>query len=105
MMRLARTTPFLAPFSDRTAAIYALAHTAALSSLSPRQVEVAYLLSIGQNDKQVAHDLGISPESVRTYVKRILERLNIRDGNPRVKLALLIYGKLVEAWAEVEDAA
>lgn len=102
MMRLARTTPFLAPFSDRTAAIWALSRSPALKRLSHRQIEVAWMIADHHSDKHIAEQLGLNPRTVCTYVHRIAKRLDLnRSKNLRTQITTLV----VLAWAKVEEAA
>jgi DNA-binding NarL/FixJ family response regulator len=44
--------------------------------LSPRELQVLQLLADGLENKQIAHELGISEATVKTYVKGIFERLD-----------------------------
>ncbi len=48
-------------------------------SLSPREREVLQLLSSGYIYKEVADQLGITIETVRTYMKRICAKLHVRS--------------------------
>lgn len=48
-------------------------------SLSPREREVLSLLSSGYIYKEVADQLNITVETVRTYVKRICAKLHVRS--------------------------
>lgn len=48
-------------------------------SLSPREREVLELLASGYIYKEVADQLNITPETVRTYVKRICVKLHVRS--------------------------
>lgn len=48
-------------------------------SLSPREREVLTLLSSGYIYKEVADQLDITAETVRTYVKRICAKLHVRS--------------------------
>lgn len=66
-----------------------------LDALSPRQLEVALLVSSGQTNKQIATLLGIAPGTVRDYVDAIIDRLNIdRSSEVRVMIcrAVLLPG-------------
>lgn len=49
------------------------------ASLSPREREVLQLLSSGYIYKEVASQLNITVETVRTYVKRICSKLHVRS--------------------------
>ena len=102
MVSTARTTPFLAPFSDKSAAVYALSRHVALKRLSSRQVEVAWLVADGYCDKEIARQMGVGDVTVRTYVQRIAKKLDLnRDRNLRTQITTLV----ILAWAQVEMAA
>ena len=45
--------------------------------LSPREREVVEALARGDAYKQIAHRLGISIPTVRTYIRRIYEKLHV----------------------------
>ncbi len=47
--------------------------------LSPREREVLDLLACGYIYKEIGEKLGISPETVRTYVKNICEKMHVRS--------------------------
>ena len=47
--------------------------------LSPREREVLDLLASGYIYKEIGDQLGISPETVRTYVKNICEKMHVRS--------------------------
>jgi len=47
--------------------------------LSPREREVLELLACGYIYKEIGDKLGISPETVRTYVKNICEKMHVRS--------------------------
>lgn len=46
--------------------------------LSPRERQVLDLLALGYIYKEIGDQLGISPETVRTYVKNICEKMHVR---------------------------
>jgi DNA-binding CsgD family transcriptional regulator len=46
--------------------------------LSPRECEILALLASGQSNKELARTLGISPNTVKTHVARIYEKLDAR---------------------------
>jgi RNA polymerase sigma factor (sigma-70 family) len=56
--------------------------------LSPREQEVLDLLSQGFMYKEIADKLGISFETVRTYIRRIYEKLHVRTRTEAVAKAL-----------------
>lgn len=49
------------------------------NSLSSRELEVLHGLSCGQSYKQIAGDLGITQNTVRTYIQRIYEKLHVHS--------------------------
>ena len=61
-----------------------------LSSLSPREREVARLFASGMTTKQVARALGTSPSTVRNQIVHIYEKLGISS---KAQLATLAGGK------------
>ena len=60
-----------APFERNTAAIAAL-------GLSPRECEILELLASGQSNKEMAAALHISPNTVKTHIARIYEKLEVQ---------------------------
>jgi len=55
--------------------------------LSRRECEILELLSSGQSNKELARALGISPNTVKTHVARILEKLDARNRVEAIKTA------------------
>lgn len=49
--------------------------------LSGRQAQIARCLLEGRGDKQVAHELGITVPTVRTYLGRMFVKLDVQDRN------------------------
>jgi len=45
--------------------------------LSPREVEILAAFASGQSNKELARRLGISPNTVKTHVARIYEKLGV----------------------------
>ena len=69
-----RLTPSAAPvpFERNQAAIGSL-------GLSSREVEILEALASGESNKQLARRLGISPNTVKTHVARVYEKLEVRN--------------------------
>ena len=50
-----------------------------LPELSPRELEVLNLLGAGGSNKAIASEMGISPETVKTYLASVYGKLEVRD--------------------------
>lgn len=59
------------PFERNAAAIAAL-------GLSPRECEILELLASGQSNKEIARALHISPNTVKTHIARVYEKLEVQ---------------------------
>jgi DNA-binding NarL/FixJ family response regulator len=53
--------------------------TGAISTLTPRELEVLKLLARGQSNAEIAHTLVLSEATVKTHVARIFGKLDVRD--------------------------
>lgn len=56
--------------------------------LSPRELQTLLLLAAGQTGVQIARELSLSPKTVSTYRRRILEKLGMRSTADLVRFAL-----------------
>ena len=54
-------------------------HEPSLPHLSPRELEVLRLMSNGRENKQIATLLGISEATVKTHIKALYSRLEVRS--------------------------
>ena len=53
--------------------------TTALPQFTPREQDVLKLLLIGKTNKRIASVLGLSPDTVKDYVSRVLSKLEVSD--------------------------
>jgi len=58
-----------------------------LQELSPRELEVAHMVSAGENNKEIAKQLTISERTVKAHLTSTFKKLNVPD---RLHLALLM---------------
>ncbi len=58
-----------------------------LKELTPREREIAYLVSEGRTNKEISETLYITEGTVKNHITKILDKLEIRD---RTQLALII---------------
>ncbi|WNZ14671.1 response regulator transcription factor [Streptomyces sp. 11x1] len=84
------TRALIGRFAERVrpSAVFASPERDRLKVLAPREYEVLLLISEGLSNAEIATELVISPETVKTYVSRILTKLNLRD---RVQAVVLAY--------------
>jgi DNA-binding NarL/FixJ family response regulator len=58
--------------------------------LSPRERSIIQLISRGQSNKQVAQELGIAPETVKSHAKRIFVKLSAQSRTEAVSRAVAL---------------
>ncbi|MFE3263393.1 response regulator [Streptomyces sp. NPDC059215] len=82
------TRQLVGRFADRIRTPRRTTTTAeALSVLAPRETEVLRLIAEGLSNAEIADRMVISRETVKTYVSRILTKLDLRDRVQAVVLA------------------
>ena len=59
-----------------------------LQPLSPREREVLQLIARGHSNRQIARDLAIGEQTVKTHVRAILTKLGLQDRVQAVIFAL-----------------
>lgn len=77
--QLTRKAP-AGPFQRNDAAIHSL-------GLTPRECEILGLLASGQSNKELARTLGISPNTVKTHIARVFEKLGVDGRIPAIEKA------------------
>src|SRR5262249_4011501 len=77
------TRTLIGRFADRTRPA-----AEPITALTAREQEVAKLIAEGLSNAEIAQQLVISGETVKTYVSRILTKLDLRD---RVQIVVLAY--------------
>ncbi|MCK2218184.1 response regulator transcription factor [Actinomadura sp. ATCC 31491] len=82
------TRTLIGRFADRLRPAVPAPGEDPLAVLAPREREVLRLIARGLSNAEIAAELVISFETVRTYVSRILTKLDLRD---RVQAVVLAY--------------
>ena len=61
--------------------------------LSPQQATILGLIFRGHKDKQIASEMGLNRYTIRTYLKRVFDRVGVED---RMGLVLRVLAICVE---------
>ncbi|MDQ6773679.1 MAG: response regulator transcription factor [Candidatus Dormibacteraeota bacterium] len=61
---------------------------AAVDGLSPRELDVLRAIGRGRSNKEIASDLGIGEETVKTHVSNVLAKLRLQDRTQAAIFAL-----------------
>jgi DNA-binding NarL/FixJ family response regulator len=75
-------------YVDPALAHFALAFTTGKPALTPQETEVLAQVAEGLSQEEIGRRLSISPETVRTHVRKACERLNARTRTQAVATAL-----------------
>jgi len=67
-------------------------------SLSHREIQIASAVAKGETNKKIAQHLGISDQTVKVHMKRILKRMGMKN---RVELAVWVHENLLEKSTEL----
>jgi DNA-binding NarL/FixJ family response regulator len=82
------TRTLIGRFADRIRPAASAPGADPLGVLAPREREVLMLIARGLSNAEIAEELVISIETVKTYVSRILTKLDLRD---RVQAVVFAY--------------
>ena len=66
--------------------------------ITPRDEQVLKLLVMGCSNNEIAHELSISPRTVKQHLRTLFLRAGIRDGRKRVKLATAMFMRERATW-------
>jgi two-component system invasion response regulator UvrY len=59
-----------------------------LDALSPREMQILYMLAQGQKVQGISETLHLSPKTVSTYKSRMQEKLNVKSDAELIRLAM-----------------
>ncbi|MBL8668059.1 MAG: response regulator, partial [Rhodospirillales bacterium] len=63
---------------------------ARLAQLTPRERQVLDFLLVGRQNKQIAHDLGISPRTVEIHRARVMDKMQAGSLSELVRIVLTV---------------
>ena len=78
------TRRLITEFAKRTSSP---ARPAALNALTPRETDVLRLIARGRSNQEIAADLVLAEQTVKTHVSRVLTKLDLRDRAQAVMFA------------------
>jgi LuxR family maltose regulon positive regulatory protein len=64
--------------------------SAVVESLSPRESDILRLIAEGLSNKEIARDLAITPETVKSHIKHIFTKLNVERRAQAVSRAQIL---------------
>ena len=76
---------------------FGASHDEMFVPLSPREMEILQLIARGYSNKEIAHELGISRQTVKNHMTSILRKLSVND---RTQAALYA---LRRGWIRLQD--
>ena len=66
----------------------AIAEHMGTEDLSPREIEILRRIAAGLSNKEIANELGISDETVKTHLKSAFSKLNVSDRSHAIATAM-----------------
>jgi DNA-binding NarL/FixJ family response regulator len=67
--------------------------------LSPREMEILIFVTRGSSNKEIAHKLHISQQTVKNHISSVLRKLGVEDRTQAAVLALR------RGWVRLEDTS
>jgi DNA-binding NarL/FixJ family response regulator len=82
-----------------------LMNTSSDDVLSPQEHRVMTFVALGQNDAQIAHQLGIAQSTVAQYVRNVCQKLHARNRTVAAVRYIMRYGLPEHAPADQAEPA
>ena len=83
----------------RALSVYGPRAPSIFAPLSPREVQILEVIMSGSTNKQIAHELSISEQTVKNHVSSILRKLSVNDRTQAVVYAIR------KGWIEMPPAS
>ena len=83
----------------RALSVYGARAPSIFAPLSPREVQILEVIMSGSTNKQIAHELSISEQTVKNHVSSILRKLSVNDRTQAVVHAIR------KGWIEMPPAS
>ena len=64
--------------------------SAVTEALSPRESDILRLIAEGRSNKEIARDLAVAPETVKSHIKHIFIKLNVERRAQAVSRAQIL---------------
>lgn len=75
---------------DESLLTTSMARAGQVYGLSPTQVRVATALAQGKDTSRIARDMGVQPNTVRTHIRRMFERLEVNSQTAVVRALMTV---------------
>jgi DNA-binding NarL/FixJ family response regulator len=97
-MDAAQLAPWLLKQTERFGVVEGGLGDDAFIPLSPREMEILQYITRGMSNKEIAHHLGISHQTVKNHMTSILRKLHVEDRTQAAVYALR------RGWVRLQDA-